>query len=188
VLVGLEADSNGRKALSSVSVESRNLDLNVLYAKFLEKLCPLGANQFPFRTVRASFGSQLAAKLSEIESEDKIEPHTRFATSLNCVLVWTQVRTATLPTWDSTNQHQTRQLVDLLNEWSRDLQIDEIIIVTRRQIYRSGSETKQRLIARRNCPRVRLEPEPPIRDDELGRELDMYPRNAEQFAAGLLEG
>jgi hypothetical protein len=71
---------------------------------------------------------------------------------------------------------------------SRYLQIDEVIIVPRRQIYRAGGETEQRLIARRNCPRVRLEPEPLIRDDELGRELDMYPRNAEHFAAGLLEG
>jgi hypothetical protein len=149
------------------------------------------AKQFPFETVRSYCGSQLAAKLSSIEREDKFEPHTQFVTALNCVLVWTQARTATLPTWDSPNQREARELVDLLSKWSEQLswtgQIDEIIIVPRRQLYRSGGETEQRLIARRNCPRVRLDPYPPIRDDELGRELDMYPRNAEQFAAGLLE-
>jgi hypothetical protein len=149
------------------------------------------AKQFPFEIVRSSFGSQLAAKLNSIEREDKFEPHTQFVTALNCVLVWTQARTATLPTWDSPNKRETRHLVDLLSTWSRQLsgtgQIDEVIIVARRQLYRSGGETEQGLIARRNCPRVRLESEPPIRDDELGRELDMYPRNAEQFAAGLLE-
>ena len=148
--------------------------------------------QFPFHIVRTSFGSQLAATLSKIEREDQFEPHTQFVTALNCVLVWTRARTATLPTWDSPNEHKTIELLGHLSEWSRDLswtgQIDEVIIVPRRQIYRSGGETKQRLIARRNCPRVRFEMEPPIRDDELGRELDMYPRNAEQFAAGLLDG
>jgi hypothetical protein len=186
VLVGLEADSiNGRKA-PSVSVDSINLDLNISDAKLLER--PQDAKQFPFETVRSSFGSLLAAKLSQIEIEDKREPHTQFVTALNCVLVWTQARTATLPTWEWLNQHETTQLLALLSEWSRDLQIDEVIIVTRRRIYPCGTEAEQGVIARRNCPRVHLEPEPPIRDDELGRELDMYPRNAEQFAAGLLEG
>jgi len=148
--------------------------------------------QFPFQTVRSFIDSQLAAKLSSIEREDTFVPHTRFVTALNCVLVWTQARTATLPTWDSPNKHsEARELVDLLSKWSRQLswtvQIDEVIIVPRKQLYRSGGETEHGLIARRNCPRVRLDPEPPIRDDELGRELDMYPRNTELFAAGVLD-
>jgi len=148
------------------------------------------AKQFPFETVRSHYGSQLAAKLGSIEREDKFEPHTQFVTALNCVLVWTRARTATLATWDSPNKDETTQLVDLLSEWSRHLswtgQIDQVVIVKRRQIQLSGSVIDQRLIARRNCPRVRFESEPPIRDDELGRELDMYPRNAEQFSVGLL--
>jgi len=149
------------------------------------------AKQFPFETVRSNFGAQLATKLSSIEREDIFEPHTKFVTALNCVLVWTHARTATLPTWETPNIREAKELVDLLSKWSRQLawtgQIDEVIIVPRRQVYRCGGETEQGLIARRNCPRVRLDPEPPIRDDELGRELDMYPRNADQFATGLIE-
>src|SRR5277367_2621246 len=155
------------------------------------EVCEWGAKQFPFQAVRSFFGSQLAVKLRTIEREDKFEPHTRFVTALNCVLVWTRARTATLAgTWDSPNKHETTQLVHLLSEWSRHLswtgQIDEVVIVKRRQILLSGTVIDQGLIARCNCPWVRFESEPPIRDDELGRELDMYPRNAEQFAVGLL--
>ena len=149
------------------------------------------AKKFPFETVRSYCGAQLATKLSTIEREDKYEPHMQFVTALNCVLVWTHARTATLPTWEAPNIREAKELVDLLSKWSLQLawtgQIDEVIIVPRRQVYRSGGETEQGLIARRNCPRVRLDPEPPVRDDELGRELDMYPRNADQFAKGLLE-
>ena len=151
---------------------------------------PDATKPFPFQTVRSKFGARLAAKLRKIERKDKFEPHSQFVTALNCVLVWTQARTASLPLYESTdkNWRKTRRFVALLSRWSRRLQIDEVIIGLRRQIYRSGTETDQGLIARRNCPRVRLEPEPPIRDDELGRELDMYPRNAEHFVAGQLDG
>src|SRR5271170_968408 len=105
------------------------------------------AKQFPFVTVRSHYGSQLAAKLSSIEREDKFEPHTQFVTALNCLLVWTQVRTATLPTWDLPIQREAKELVDFFSKWSRQLswtvQIDEVIIVPRRQRYRSGGVTDQ---------------------------------------------
>ena len=148
------------------------------------------AKQFPFEIVRSYFGAQLAAKLSSIEREDKFEPHTLFVTALNCVLVWTHARTATLPTCEPPNRPETIEFVELLNDWSRQLawtgQVDRVIIVNRPQIYRSGGWTEQVLVARDNCPRVRKTREP-VRDAELGRELDMYPCNADQFAAGLLE-
>jgi hypothetical protein len=176
----------------SVGDESRNVDPAVSDAKFLEELYKQDAKQFPFPLVRSSVGSELAAWLRKIECENKFEPYTQFVTALNCVLVWTRARTASLPTWDSTvtseNKQKTEDFVALLSNWSLDLKIVEVIIVQRRQMYRSGAVTEQRLIARRECPRVRFEAEPPVRDDELGRELDMYPRNAEQFAAGRLEG
>src|SRR5271170_7470402 len=66
-----------------------------------------GTKQFPFEIVRSLLGSQLAAKLRSIEHEDKFHPHTQFVTALNCVLVWTQARTATLPTWNPPNERET---------------------------------------------------------------------------------
>jgi hypothetical protein len=138
------------------------------------ELCEQDTNQFPFQIVRSSFGSQLAATLSRIEREDKSGPRLQFATALNCVLVWTRARMAALPACERLNEQKTKQLVEL-SQWSGHISctkpIDEVIIVPRQQIYRSGEVVVHELIARRNCPRVRFEPEPPIRDDELGREL-----------------
>ena len=62
--------------------------------------------------------------------------------------------------------------------------IDEVIVVRRPQMFRSGKIILQEMVTRQNCDRVRWTTEPPVGDDEIGRELDMYHRNADLFAAG----
>ena len=147
------------------------------------------AKQFPFEYIFSRWGSTLAATLQKIEQNDKHEPHANFVTALNTVLVWSGARTATLPSWEYCDPKKVNDLINLLSKWSKEVpskvgNVDEVIIVHRPQIYRSGDGIQQELITRRNCSRVRLSTDPPVGDEEIGRELDMYPPNADHFASG----
>jgi hypothetical protein len=147
------------------------------------------AKQFPFEYICARWHEELAATLHQIEHTDNSEPHANFVTALNIILVWSGARTATLPSWEYCDSKKVNDLINLLSIWSKEVSskfvsVDEVIIVHRPQIYRSGDGIQQELITRRNCPRVRLSTEPPVGDEEIGRELDMYHPNAEYFASG----
>jgi hypothetical protein len=144
---------------------------------------------FPFEFVSSSFAQSLAPILRKLEQEDVCEPHANFVTALNTILVWSGARTATLPSWNYCDQARLVEFVNYLNTLSRQVPawagtIDELIILHRPQIYRSGDGIQQELITRQNCKRVRLTTDPPVGDDEIGRELDMYYPNADNFAAG----
>ena len=146
----------------------------------------LQATPFPFDFVRSKFGPDLATILHQFEQEDTYDPHANFVTALNTVLVWTGARTATLPSWEFCDPNIFVEFMTHLNKLSRQVParvgtIDEVIIVRRSQIYRSGGGTQQEMVTRRNCNRVRLTTEPPVGDDEIGRELDMYYANVDFF-------
>ena len=147
------------------------------------------AKQFPFEYISSRWGSLLAAKLQKIEQNDKLEPHANFVTALNILLVWSCARTATLPSWEYCDTDVVLDIINHLSKWSKEIpskvaSVDEVIIVHRPQIYRSGDGIQQELITRRNCTRVRVTTEPPVGDEEIGRELDMYYPNADHFASG----
>lgn len=144
---------------------------------------------FPFDYVRSTYGASLAAILRRFEQEDQYEPHANFVTAINAVLVWTGARTATLPSWCYCDGSRILELINHLNSLSRQISqkvglVDELFILNRPQVYRSGDGIQQALIVRQNCSRVRLTIDPPVGDDEIGRELDMYHPNVEHFAAG----
>ena len=147
------------------------------------------AKQFPFEYIFSRWDSTLTATLQKIEQNDKHEPYANFVTALNTVLVWSGARTATLPSWEYCDPKKVNDLINLLSKWSKEVpnkvgNVDEVIIVHRPQIYHSGDLVQQKLITRRNCSRVRLSIDPPVGDEEIGQELDMYPRNADHFASG----
>ena len=147
------------------------------------------AKVFPYDFVSSSFAQPLGTILRQLEQDDVLEPHANFVTALNTILVWSGARTATLPSWNYCDTNRVLELVNYLNGLSRKVPpwagtIEELVILHRPQIYRTGDGIQQELITRRNCPRVRLTTEPPVGDDEIGRELDMYYPNADHFAAG----
>jgi hypothetical protein len=144
---------------------------------------------FPFESITSNFAQSLAITLHKLEDEDICEPHADFVSALNTILVWSGARTATLPSWDYCHEGRVIEFVDYLNKLSRQIParagtIDKLIIVRRPQIYESGDEVQQKLITRQNCTRVRLSTDPPVGDDEIGRELDMYHPNVDLFATG----
>jgi len=144
---------------------------------------------FPFDFVSSNFATSLAETLRKLELEDTSEPYANFVTALNTLLIWSGARTATLPSWEYCDTSRVLALVSYLNKLSGQVPawagtIDEVIILPRPQIYRTGGGIQQELITRRNCPRVRVTTEPPVGDDEIGRELDMYYPNVDYFVAG----
>ena len=153
----------------------------------------LRAPPFPFDFVRSKFGHRLATILRQFEEEDIYEHHPNFVTALSTVLVWTGARTATLPYWEYCDLSAFNKFMGHLNELSRKVPacvgtIKEVIVVQRPQVYRSGSGIQQRMVTRKNSQRVRLTTEPPVGDDEIGRELDMYHPNVDFFTAGKVLG
>jgi hypothetical protein len=144
------------------------------------------STHFPFEFVSSEFGRALGRLLGQFEEGDMIEPRVEFAAALNTVLVWSGAATATLPSWEYFKTDNFMKLINILNKWSRQVPpsagtIEEIVIIHRPQIYRSGNVIDQGMIARRNCERVRVTTEPPVGDGEIGLELDMYPANVEYF-------
>lgn len=155
------------------------------------------AEKFPFEFVRSHFAGTLSAALRKLEEHDNREPHAEFAAGLNAILVWSRVRTVTIPSWeyfknDSSEEGSEKrgisELVNKLNMLSRQFPvragtIEDVAIMKRPQIWRCGQRVKQTFIARRNCARVRLTT---VGDREIGLELDMYPPNIKYFES--LEG
>lgn len=136
----------------------------------------------------STFSAALASYLGIIEQEDTTDTRANFVTALNAVLVWSGARTATLPSWDYCDPSCVIEFVINLNRLCQHLPasvgtFEELIILPRLQIYRTGLVVNQEIIARRNCPGVRMTKYPPIRDDEVGRELDMYPPNVDYFVS-----
>jgi len=148
---------------------------------------------FPFDYIRENWGKTLQGALRKIELEDQWYPHANITIALNCVLVWAGARTITLPIWKTCNEQCVYDFIALLNKIgsqipSRIGRVEEIYVLYRPQRFRNSRETiRQRLIARRNDPSVRLAEDPPLDDREIGNLLGMYPRNVELFAGGWLE-
>lgn len=154
----------------------------------------MNAKPFPFDTARSVCGQSLAAILRKIEAEDAYDPYDprpsdTFVTAINATLVWTGARTASLPSWDYCDAKVVVEFVEHLNKFSRqiaaknDQPVDELYLLDRHQTYRDGRGIKQAFIIRHNCSRVRLTSDPPVGDEEIGRELDMYPPNVDYFAS-----
>jgi hypothetical protein len=144
------------------------------------------AAPFPFDSIRHEHRSSIAKVLQTFELEDTITPHATFVTALNSVLVWTGARTATLPAWSyMANQACVVNFLQHLNECSKYLpKVQQIIVLNRPQLYRSGDGIEQGLIVRQHNHRVRYSVDRPVKDDEIGRELDMYPPNCDFFVGG----
>jgi hypothetical protein len=142
--------------------------------------------RFPFEFVSSEFGEALSGLLRRFEEGDVTESHAEFAAAINTILVWSGARTATLPCWEYFQMNDLTRLIDSLNKWSRRVPrsagtIDEVAIIERPRIYRGGNVIPQEMIVRRNCRRVRVTREPPVGDEEIGFELDMYPANVKYF-------
>lgn len=137
----------------------------------------------------STLSEALARSLHIIEQQDTTDSRANFVTALNAVLVWSGARTATFPTWEYCDPSCVIEFITNINQLCQQHlpasagKIDELIILPRPQIYRDGSVVQQEFIIRRNCPRVRITRDPPVSDSEIGRELDMYPGNADNFAA-----
>ena len=135
--------------------------------------------------VQKYHAADIASLLRQFEDDRK--PHFTFTTALNCLLVWAGARPATLPAWNYCNEHKVYNFITRLNAISDQLlqpRPAEIIVCERPQMYRSGGITQQRLITLRGHPDISFDPEPPIEDDQIGRELGMYPPNTLLFAKG----
>lgn len=135
----------------------------------------------------SSLITSLTRTLHHFEQEDTSGIRANFVTAINIVLVWSGARTATLPSWEYCDSDNVVSFVHYLNKLSQQAStnartIDELIILTRPQLYRTGTIVEQKLITLRNCPNVRMLTEPPVQDNEIGRELDMYHVNADYFA------
>jgi hypothetical protein len=143
---------------------------------------------FPFDFVRESMHTaNLERILRNFEFEEQSEPLSNFVTAINSVLVWTGARTASLPAWNYCDEDSISDFIKYLNKTSSEVPahngpVPEVIILHRPQVYRSGDGIEQGLVTRLNNPRVRFTTDPPVGDDEIGRELDMYPPNADNFA------
>ena len=103
-------------------------------------------------------------------------------------VVWTGARTASLPQWDYCEKARVDTFIRYLNKESRRIQkhrchVQELFVLYRSHIYSSGEVVEQGTVVRCKNPRVRPTSDPPINDAEIGRELDMYPLNADQFAS-----
>jgi len=121
-------------------------------------------------------------------AEQDCEPQSNFVTALNTVLVWAGARTASLPGWNYCDETCIVEIIELLNGVSRQIPchlgpVSDVVILKRPQLYRSGDGIEQGLITRLKNPRVRFTLEPPVGDEEIGCELDMYPPNTANFAA-----
>jgi hypothetical protein len=152
----------------------------VLYNNF-------GSKEFPFEYVRSRFSSSLAAILHDIEQGDQQDPRASFVTAINTILVWTGARTASLPCWAYCKERLIVELVERLNDISRQTPskvgtIDEVILLGRPQVYCFGGGTHQKIIVRKHNPRVSMTADRPVDDHQIGRELDMYPSNILHFA------
>ena len=145
---------------------------------------------FPFRSIRYEHQSSIAEALQNFELKDTITPHATFVAALNSVLVWAGARTATLPAWSyMANEADIVNFLSRLNESSKYLpQVKQIMVLNRSQVYRSGDGIEQGLIVCEHNPRVRFSTDRPVRDDEIGRELDMYPPNCDFFVGGYEMG
>jgi hypothetical protein len=145
------------------------------------------APTFPFDFVReGGYTSNLERILHKFEHEEQSEPLSNFVTAINSVLVWVGARTASLPAWNYCDEDGISDFIKYLNKISTEFPkclgtIPEIVILKRPQVYRSGDGIEQGLVTRRNNPRVRFTTSPPVGDDEIGRELDMYPPNTDNF-------
>jgi hypothetical protein len=142
---------------------------------------------FPFHFVRRHHSRQLAKTLRKFEHKIQTEPLSDFVTALNAVLVWVGARTASLPAWNYCDEAGIARFIDDLNAISLDVPkylgpVAEVTILHRPQVYRSGDGIEQGLVTRVENPRVRYTTDPPVRDDEIGRELDMYHPNVDNFA------
>lgn len=146
------------------------------------------AVDFPFKLVSAEVRLKLAKFLRKFDTEDTSKPHANFVTTLNSTLVWTGARTASLPQWDYCEKARVDTFIRYLNKESRRIQkhrchVQELFVLYRSHIYSSGEVVEQGTVVRCKNPRVRPTSDPPINDAEIGRELDMYPLNADQFAS-----
>jgi hypothetical protein len=155
-----------------------------------EPYCNLAATPFPFEAIRPEHRASIAKELKIFEDEDTVTPHATFVTALNAVLVWAGARTATLPAWSyMTNPARIVNFLEYLNHSSKCLhKVQKITVLNRPQIYRSGEGVEHGLIVRQGNPRVRFDLDRPVRDNEIGRELDMYPPNCDFFAGGYEMG
>jgi hypothetical protein len=85
------------------------------------------------------------------------------------------------------------QILELISFFNRigqqlpksDGSIEQLVILQRRQRHRDGTIVPQRIIVHQNNRRVRFMLWPPVDDAEIGRDLDMYPPNADYFACRL---
>ena len=146
------------------------------------------AADFPFKLVSPEVRLKLSKFLRKFDTEDTSEPHANFVTTLNSTLVWTGARTASLPQWNYCEKARVDAFIRYLNKVSRRIQkrhshVQELLVLNRSHIYSSGGVVEQGTVVRCKNPRVRPTSDPPINDAEIGRELDMYPLNADQFAA-----
>jgi hypothetical protein len=135
--------------------------------------------------VQKHHAGDLAARLRDFEYD--CEPHGTFVTALNCLLVWTGARPATLPAWKYCNRDSVHDFIANLNAVSQKLRQPcppEIIIYERPQVYRSREITVQRLVTLRGKPGISFDPKSLVEDDQIGRELGMYPPNTRLFAEG----
>lgn len=127
----------------------------------------------------------IAAMLCDFEYN--CEPHGTFVTALNCLLVWTGARPATLPAWKYCSRNNITDFIKYLNGVSQQLHQPrpaEVIICERPQKYRSGEITVQRLVTLRGKPGISFDSKSHVEDEQIGRELGMYPPNARLFAEG----
>ena len=151
----------------------------------------MNAEPFPFDAASSVCSQYLKTILHKIQNDDRQHnqhPPDTFVTAINAILVWTGARTASLPTWDNCDKTTVENFIKDLNYFSRQISanvghhVDELCLLYRYQTYRDGCKIRQAFIVRHNCPRVRWTGYPPIGDEEIGRELDMYPLNAAHFA------
>jgi hypothetical protein len=135
--------------------------------------------------VQKVHGERLATLLREFEYDH--EPHGTLVTALNCLLVWTGARPATLPAWKYCNTDSVHDFLAYLNEISQRLNHPrpaEIIIYERPQMYRSRDVTVQRLVTLRGKTGISFDPNSIVGDAQIGRELGMYEPNTKAFAEG----
>jgi hypothetical protein len=135
--------------------------------------------------VQKCYAGHIADLLRDFEND--CEPHSTFVTAVNCLLVWAGARPCTLPAWKYCDSDSIHKFISYLNAISQKLRQPrpaEIITFERQQVYRSKEITVQRLITLRGKPGISFDPKRLVEDDQIGRELGMYPPNTRAFAEG----
>jgi len=143
---------------------------------------------FPFEYVRENWGPILQSALrSDGIPTALVDIHR--GVLINCLFVWVGSRPMALPQWSLCDEEDVKNFITLLNEISSEVpsqigHVEKIQILRQLQLFRNSKERiQQRLIARRNHPRISLS-EDPLDDKKIGLLLGMYPTNVEAFAQG----